>query len=69
MFEDGDIMKHPVCPVSGLDCKLTEHPLFVRYKKLSSSQIYFLPGNTWYFHRVYWGKDSLLVHIVLKLKK
>ena len=57
MFEDRGMMKHPICPVSGLDCLLTDHPLFVRYKKLSLSQIYFWLSNTWYIHRVYWGKD------------
>ena len=55
MFEDRGMMEHPICPVSGLDCKLSDYPLFVRYKKISSSQI-FWPGNTCYIHCVYWGK-------------
>ena len=28
------MMEHPICSVSGLDCKLTDYLLFVRYKKL-----------------------------------
>ena len=32
MFEDRGMMEHPICRVSGLDCKLTDSPLFVRYK-------------------------------------
>ena len=55
MFKDSGMMEHLICPVCGLDCKLTDSPLFIRYKKLSSSQIYFWPGNTWYIYRVYWG--------------
>ena len=51
------MMEHPICPVSELDCKLTNYPLFVKYKKLSLSQIYFRPGNTCYIHRVCW--DSI----------
>ena len=43
MFKDRGMMEHPICP--GLDCKLTDSSLFVRYKKLSSSQIYFWPGK------------------------
>ena len=54
------MMESPICPVSGLDCKLTNSPLFVRYKKLSLSQIYFRPSNTWYIHRVYWGSILIL---------
>ena len=46
MFEDRGMMEHPICPMSGLDCKLNDYPLFVRYNTLSSSQIYFWPGNT-----------------------
>ena len=34
MFEDRDMMKHPICPMSQLDCYLTDHPLYVRYAKL-----------------------------------
>ena len=37
IFEDSGMIEHPICPVSGLDCKLTDYPLFVRYKKQSSS--------------------------------
>ena len=48
-------MEHPKFPVSGLDCKLTAYPLFVKYKILSSSKIYFWPTNTLYTHRVYCG--------------
>ena len=54
MFEDRGMMEHRICPVSGLDCKLTDYPPFVRYKKLSS-QNYFWPGDTWHINRVYWG--------------
>ena len=54
MSEDRGMMEHPICPVNGLDYKLTDSPLFVRYKMLSSSQNYFWPGNTCYIHRVYW---------------
>ena len=35
MLEDRDMIEHPICPVSRLDCKLTDYTLFVRYKKLS----------------------------------
>ena len=40
------MMEHPIYSVRGLDCKLTNYPLFERYKMLSSSLIYFWPGNT-----------------------
>ena len=32
IFEDRGMMEHPICPC-GLDCKVTDSPLFVRYKK------------------------------------
>ena len=35
MLEDRGMIEHPICPVSRLDCKLTDYTLFVRYKKLS----------------------------------
>ena len=47
------MMEHPICPVSGLDCKVTDYLLFVTCKKLSSSQIYFWPSNTLYIYHVY----------------
>ena len=49
-FEDRGMMEHLICSVSELDCKLTDYPRFVKYKKLSLSQIYFWPGNTWYIY-------------------
>ena len=61
-------MEHSICPVRGLDCKLTDYSLSVRYKKLSSSQIYFWPGNTWYIHCVYWGSIKKII-IIIKIKK
>ena len=32
MFEDRDMMEHPICPVSELDCKLINSLLFVDIK-------------------------------------
>ena len=52
MFKGSGMLEHPIRPVSGLDCKLTDCLLFVRYKMLLSL-INFWPGNTWYIHRVY----------------
>ena len=63
------MMEHPICPVSGSDFELIDYPLFLRYKKLSSSQIYFWPCNTWYVHCVYWGsikKRIIIIIIIIK---
>ena len=43
--------------------------LFVRYTKLSSSQIYFWPGNTWYIHCVYWDSINKKKRKKIKLKR
>ena len=57
IFEDRGMMKHPICPVSGLDCKLTDHPLLGRYKKAIFITNLFLARQHLVFHCVYWGKD------------
>ena len=68
MFEDRGMMEHLICSVSRLNCKLTDYLLFVRYKKLSLSQIYFQTDNTWYIHRVNWGSIKKLKRKKIKLK-
>ena len=58
------MMEHSIHPVSRLDCQLTGNLLFVRYKKLSSSQIISGPATPSMF-----GIFVMFTRIVLKTKK